>query len=344
MVDPAASAGTPALLYPFGDEVVVLTDESDPDPFERLGRAAVSLTSVVAEIAGSPPPRARATVFTTTPEVERLLGQCRTNAAGDGGHFLPILLDENGQYLRQIPLKKVDPGLAAAALNPAVLAVVAATQVITARLDQLAEQIRHVGLDVKQILRKLNWAQEADIEARLRNIDDIYARGACSRHEWSTIAGDRTALATHHGEIVKELKSAADGVNPPSSLEDGWRSSDIGRLNQLIGLSCQVLQGMARWSQIYLTVWPAEELTQEVANGERRRLEDAIAAVSDALDRFPTHEIGGFWSLGRIAKGGYPKAFRRWCEANDRRHAALQVTQSAQQKLLPDPVPPLELN
>ena len=335
-----------ALLYPVGEEVVVVSRHADHDPFAGLGPAAFDLATKAFQFLGAQPDSAQARVFTTTPEIQSMLDHCNKYPAADSGYFYPMLVDKNGHYLRQIPLKEVDPSLVAAAANPAVLAVAAATQVIMARLDQLAAQIEDVGLDVKQILHFLRWEQESEIQTRLRNIDDIHARGTCSPHEWSTIASDRTALDAQHGRIVKELTSLADTVQSAGSLEEGWlrlRPEDLDRIPHLVTLGRLVLVGMARWSQIYLTVDP-DVMSQQIADSERRRLEDAIGAFTKALGHFPTGDIGEFWSWGRVFGGGYPIAFGRWRDAIHRQQNALQNVQPLHRQLTRSPLRPLELN
>lgn len=289
-----------AILCPVNDDHVVLVHRlKDTSLIERLG--GMMLDDVLSKLSSTSPAgsKTRARLFTTTPEIERLLdAQSTYSAKSAPGHFLPVVLDDQGHYLRQMPLKEADPSLlvSASTVNPAVLAAVVATQIILRRLQVMEALIQEMRADVSELIDRWDSQQRAKLRAMLLDLGELGSLVGTTEVEWGIVQGYREGLMTLHGEFVEEIKRLGGQLMAHSSLTHAWASltpKQAERLAVLIQLEALLIRAIEAWTAMYLLHRPVNTTTEEATRRALDRVftlkeEAAKAILTVPADALPT--------------------------------------------------------
>lgn len=317
-----------AILCPVDDEhVVVIHRAEDSSLVEGLG--GVVLDAVLTKLSGAGPQIStiQTRLFSTTPELERLLNEGHTyDAKSAPGHFLPAVLDDQGHYLRQVPLKEVDPSLlaSAGAVNPAVLATVVATQVLLRRLQVMEDLIREVRADTAELIDREDAQQRAQLRTVLMDLADFGGFVDSTDDEWRMVQGHRDTLTDQHGEIVEEIQRLSRQLNQHPSLTRGWASlttKQADRLDMLIQLETLVIDGLERWTATYLLRRPPEG----AARNALERIQTLRGEASRAISLIPAQPLPAKPAYTTVLQIGPIRASKNLAKARDNQETALRA-------------------
>lgn len=319
----------PAVLCPVDEHhVVVIHRTEDASLIGRLG--GVVLDAVLAKLSGSSPasPTTQARLFSTTPEIERLLDAGSTHSAkSTPGHFLPVVLDDQGHYLRQIPLREADPSLlaSAGAVNPAVLATVVATQVLLRRLQVMENLLREVRADTAELIARWDSQQRAKLRATLLDLADLGGLVHTTEVEWGIVQGHRETLTTLHGELVEEIQRLGDQLIQHSNLTHAWASltpKQAERLAVLIQLEALLIRGLEGWTAMYLLHRPANAATEEATRKALDRIQTLKEEAIRAIKRVPAQTLPAKPELAAVLQIGPIRARKNLVKATANRQTA----------------------
>ncbi|MDF8262711.1 hypothetical protein [Luteipulveratus flavus] len=312
------------VLYPVGDNRVVLIHHArDAAGFEAI--AGVALKAVLAKVAGRGglPSSCEARLFTTTPEIEQLLSKGRTyGAASAPGHFLPVVLDENRKYLRQVPLKEVDPVLLNGAAGPNALATAAALGAIAQRLAVIEELIHDIKADVEEILDRWDARQRGQLRAVLNDLSDFTALAtSISAIEWGIVQGHRTALMELHSELVEELQRHCGRLRAHDHPTRRWSTITervAERIDTIVRLELLVLTGLDQWTSLYLQHRPNDRSASATRQSALNRVDEVRREATAAFSLLPIDPTPNATVLGSVLMNGPIRANRELDKA--RRH------------------------
>lgn len=334
-----------AILSPIGDGQVVLTHRSDAGgDLGALGGQALNFLRSLGQPQAAPAAATTQKLFTTTPEVEALMAaNTLRDAPGTTGHVLPVVIDADNRFVRQAPLKEVDPSLLIATSDPAMLAVRAAAQLILAQLDHIEEQIRHVRADTQELLDRWDGRQKAELRAILLDLKEFVDSTDTSGGHWRQVEGYRKDLMTLHGEFTGELQRIAQKIKSAASPVAGWAEvgyRDAQRIDALVQLELLVVQALERWTLLYLLQLDGTSLLDASRENAMNRVRMVRSEADTALSRVPIAELPEKPLLKATLARGVLPARRQLRTARANRAAAATSLKANPQPLQLTSMPP----